>query len=481
MFKSSIVVPTWILIACGLTACTISPGNEPGHAGLAGSAGSAGTGEVTPASSIGGKFSKDSSSGLGGATSATGSVSGKAASAGTYAGQAGVAGGPAVSCTKRGPVTIDTVWEPLAGCPDGFEVPDYVEVKGAGTTLTIKPGVTLIFASSAGILVDTSAAMVAVGTAAQPITFTGWQKLAGSWSGISFFSSSLDNEISNAIIEYGGDPNGSSAAIVLSSDVEYGRLKLSNTQIRNNAKFGVTLYAGVTLAQFENNTITKNDSGAVRTDVRSVHQLNGTGNSLVDNGKRNIVHILTNSIMQLDSTDVTWPNLSPAVYHVTDADGASGDQIYVKRHLTIEAGAVFEFVGGAGIDVSDGSSGISAIGTTTLPIVFRGVDGSGWTGIGICESGWTGNALEEVRIANAAGYPHAFSYCGSGASSVRRPSVVVGHNFSSNASQLRIKNIKMSGPNNAPSDIFVKGASVLTQEGTNSGTGANGALAVQAE
>jgi hypothetical protein len=49
-------------------------------------------------------------------------------------------------------------------------------------------------------------------------------------------------------------------------------LKLSNTQIRNNAKFGLSLYAGVTLAQFESNTITNNDAGAVRVEVQAVQK-----------------------------------------------------------------------------------------------------------------------------------------------------------------------------------------------------------------
>jgi hypothetical protein len=159
---------------------------------------------------------------------------------------------------------------------------------------------------------------------------------------------------------------------------------------------------------------------------------------------------------------------------VTEYGGDGGGEIIVQKHLTISPGAVFEFVGGSGIDVRDGSSGLSAIGTASAPIVFRGVDGSGWTGIGFCESGWVGNALEEVQIENASGPPYSSTYCAGGSVA----SVIVGQNFDSNAAKLRIKDLKVTGPNGATYDITVNTPSVLTQEGTNSGTGTAGALVV---
>lgn len=462
MFKQSIFVSACCIIITGLTGCTASMGINTNDAGSAdepvgAAAGSGGSSSRGGASSIGGRSSNSTT------------------------GYTGIGGSSAVSCIKLGPITSDTTWEPLTSCPNGFDVPELIVVEGMSTTLTIKPGTVLKFASGSGIEVDESAALVAIGTAANAITFTGWQKVAGSWSGISFFSSALKNEVSYAVVEYGGEPNGASAGIVVSHDIQYSSVKLTNNQIHDNGKFGLTVYSGCGFSSFENNTITKNGSGAIRVEAPSVHQLMGKGNSLTNNGNGNTVRLETNSLLQVKDIDVTWPNLSPAAYRVTDVGGTSGAPIYIRRHVTIESGAVFEFVGGSGIDISDGTSGLSAIGTSTAPIIFRGVDGSGWTGIGFCESSWAGNALEEVQIQNAAGCPPTFLLCGSGAEGVRCPGVLVGHVTAPNASNLRVKNIKVSGPNSAPSDIFDNLPSTLTQEGTNSGTGANGALTVQAE
>jgi hypothetical protein len=299
--------------------------------------------------------------------------------------------------------------------------------------------------------------------------------VAGAWGGITFRSSTLENEISYAIVEYGGEVDGASAAIVLSYDQQVARLKLSNTQVRNNAKFGMTVYSGATLDLFANNTIATNASGAIRVEAPSVHQLAGEGNSLVGNGNGNIVRIETAGDMPLVDADVTWPNLSPAIYRITDTSGVDGEQIYVNRHLTIEAGAIFEFVGGSGINVDGGTAGLSAIGTTSAPIVFRGVDSSGWTGIGIFETSWTGNALENVQIENAAGPPYnSVFYVSSW-----KGAIAIGQIKPENAAVLRVKNLTVKGPNTCVNDLVVNSPSVLTQQGTNHGTDSDGTLLIQ--
>jgi hypothetical protein len=83
--------------------------------------------------------------------------------------------------------------------------------------LTIQPGVTIEFENGTGILVGDSdeSSLIAVGTPANPITFTGVTKVAGAWKNIDFhFTKSPLNEISHAIIEYGGNP-GSGGAVYM--------------------------------------------------------------------------------------------------------------------------------------------------------------------------------------------------------------------------------------------------------------------------
>jgi len=101
-------------------------------------------------------------------------------------------------------------------------------------------------------------------------------------------------------------------------------------------------------------------------------------------------------------------------------------------------------------------------------------------GIGFCESNWTGNNLTYVEVHNAKGTPPGWGLCGTGASSVKRPGILVGDNGGT-PSSLHIENIKVAGPNNADADIAVKSKSVSELEvaGTNVGTGDGGELVIE--
>ncbi|MCB9257566.1 MAG: hypothetical protein H6579_10575 [Chitinophagales bacterium] len=76
-----------------------------------------------------------------------------------------------------------------------------------GGQLTINPGVTIEFENGQFLRVGESDAstLIAVGTASNPIVFTGVTKSAGAWGGISFYyTQSPQNEIGFATIEYAG-------------------------------------------------------------------------------------------------------------------------------------------------------------------------------------------------------------------------------------------------------------------------------------
>jgi len=411
-----------------------------------------------------------SSSGTIGPGAGSGGV-GEGGAGGETAEASGGAGGaqePA-DCAKWGPVDEDETWAPLTGCPDGFDVRSSVEVKGTGTVLTIEPGTKLKFAPEAMLKVMTGAALAAIGTEDEPILFTGWQASPGSWGGILFHSSALSNEISHAVVEYAGSTDGASGNVTMSSEGG-GRIKLTSTVLRRGARFGLTVLETGGLVEFANNTITENEGGAIRVAVSVVHELNGQENNVSDNGKDNQVSI--EGLAGRVEGEVVWPNLSPAIYRVNPTGGGATD-IRVRGHLTVEAGAVFEFVGGSGIAIDGGSAGLAAIGTKEKTIVFRGVDGSGWSGIGYCQSNWSSNALEFVDVHNALGPVPGYLICGPSSSGVG-----VGNLSDDEPSRLRVKNVNFAGPNNAKFDIGVTKPSVLVQEGTNTGTGTGGKLQV---
>ena len=80
----------------------------------------------------------------------------------------------------------------------------------------------------------------AIGTAADPITFTGRSKAKGAWGGILVSSASVENEMDHVKIEYGG---GTDLATYMSAGnlgiYHEAFLKLSNASIENSANYGI--------------------------------------------------------------------------------------------------------------------------------------------------------------------------------------------------------------------------------------------------
>ncbi|WP_176955860.1 right-handed parallel beta-helix repeat-containing protein [Catalinimonas alkaloidigena] len=99
-------------------------------------------------------------------------------------------------------------------------------------TLTLEPGVTIEFENGTGIQIGESDAssLVAVGSVIAPITFTGVNKVAGSWGGLEFrFTKSPQNRIQNAVIEYAGSAKWPGAIYMWSNPA----LSVTNTTFRH--------------------------------------------------------------------------------------------------------------------------------------------------------------------------------------------------------------------------------------------------------
>ncbi len=76
---------------------------------------------------------------------------------------------------------------------------------GVSATLTLDPGVTLVFESGNGMTVWDDGSLAAVGTAANPIVLTGVEQTAGYWAGLRYYqSNSPNNQLAFVTIEYGG-------------------------------------------------------------------------------------------------------------------------------------------------------------------------------------------------------------------------------------------------------------------------------------
>ena len=372
-----------------------------------------------------------------------------------------------VDCTKGGYIQASETWGPVEGCPDGIAVTNDVFVSGKDVVLTIEPGTKLNFETGVVLTIRDQAALSAVGTEQEPILFTGWQPIKGSWGGISIQSASLQNEIRHATIEYAGGPDAIGGALEIDSEAP-ARLKLTQTTFSNNDRYALIVESLAVLDEFDDNVITEN-TWAAYTTPRSVPQLSGTNNLITKNGNGNAVTVATGGTLK---TETTWPNLSPAVLRLRRASSTANSQVDIYAHLTIEPGTVIELESSGGIEILETSSGLSAVGTAEKPIVFRGVDGASWGGITFYASSWSNNALEYVHIENAGGPVPDTTMCADDLTK----SVMLWNISSETPSYLYVANVTFTNAYPVDRDIvWCQDSSVVFGE-TNVGTADDGSL-----
>jgi len=411
----------------------------------------------------------EGSSGSPGAGSEAGSSGGTGASSGGAAG-GGTSGGavPTGACVINADVRKSTTWSPSA-CPSGYLVKYETQVTGSGVELTIEPGTVVKHEGSGMLIVEDGAAIVAQGTPDAKIRFTSLLGAPASYRGLRITSDNPKNRIAHAVIEHAGSSEQTRAALTLAQkSAQSGRLELADTEIVDNARLGLALHGGATLAKLERVALKRNGGGAAYVEAPLVPQLRSEASTF-----EGVTFVEAYSLRKI-TEDAVWPGLS---YRLVGQGGSGGDILQVQKHLEIEAGAVLEMSGGSGILVAGGTSGLKAVGTADRKIVFRGVSGGGWQGITFGETSWPDNRLEHVEIHNATSAP-SWGFYGTGSGAVRKAGLLLGYNFAT-AVQLTVKDFSITGPNNAPADVAVKSGTALVQEGAISGTAEGGALDIE--
>jgi hypothetical protein len=132
-------------------------------------------------------------------------------------------------------------------------------------TLTVAPGVQLVFSSNSQLYVSQSGALIAKGTSTAPIRFQGLQPTPGYWRGINFvYSNSTSNQIDFASITDAGGGGASTGAISMDGlSSSNARLTLTNSNVSNSASWGVYKDADSILVEAAN-TFSGNALGNVR-------------------------------------------------------------------------------------------------------------------------------------------------------------------------------------------------------------------------
>ena len=278
------------------------------------------------------------------------------------------------------------------GC---YLVEKVLKLHGGEKRLTIKPGVTIKFGENAGLKIR-KAALVAQGTADEPIVLTGGREMPGYWKGVVVRESNRpDNSLEHVAIEYAGNDSTFSgvepAGLMFDDYHGQSTFEIRQTTISHSQGYGLYLEANTDL-DFANNTLTKNKLGAARVapgalgelDAKSTYEGNENDRITVPGGT-------------LKKQEATWAGIG-VPYEVADTITVRKDSF-----VTVEPGATFEFTENTGLKFR--RSRLHAAGESDAKIRFTGArEVAGiWKGIVLRESDSVDNLLEHVVVSYAGG------------------------------------------------------------------------------
>lgn len=282
-----------------------------------------------------------------------------------------------------------------------LDVPYYVNtgVRLAGTSAvpvdwTIAPGTTFIMASEAAIESTEWSAIIAAGTAAKPIRFSGAEPLRGYWQGLTFGSNNTRNVLSNVTVEHAGSTTADrdAAAVKLVADSRGVQVAMSNCVLRQSEGWGLFLTGSAILPGFTGNQLTQNQLGPAKVGSTAAHQLLAqstyTGND-VDR-----VWVAAGYITQ----PVTWSAIG--VPYVIDGPLSIRPPDATQMVWTLAPGVQLLMDTDASITVAGDYAVLQAVGTTAAPIVISGLTKApgSWDSIILDNTRNTPNILDHCLI-----------------------------------------------------------------------------------
>jgi len=153
-------------------------------------------------------------------------------------------------------ITTDQTWRDLT-------VPAFLTTDTRvydGALLTINPGASFLCDTNYGLRIDS--AIKAIGTAKDPINFTGKQSTSGYWSGINLYGANdTRNEIAYTTIDSAGA--GYAGAVLV--DGYNSKLNIHDSTISNSSSFGLWIGGTATVTN-THNTFRNNTDGDVHQD-----------------------------------------------------------------------------------------------------------------------------------------------------------------------------------------------------------------------
>ncbi|MBK7395258.1 MAG: hypothetical protein IPJ34_02875 [Myxococcales bacterium] len=291
------------------------------------------------------------------------------------------------------PERFDASTTLVKGCYRASKTP----VLGADVTLTIAPGVTILFAENAGLHVSAKQALVAAGTKEEPICLTGDKALRGSWDGVTLGrTEGADDRLDYVTIEYAGSTksDAEAAGIKVVSDSRIARVSLTHTTVRESQGFGLYLVGSAETPAFGGNTFTKNSLGPASVDSDVAGLLDATskyGGNGVDE-----VRVRTNRL----SKNLTWRAIG-VPFHL------SGN-LSVVAPWVLEAPTTLIMSADSWISVNGDVAGLRAVGTADKPVLFTGETKTrgAWEALRFDGTNNATNRLEYVTVEYGGGTKH---------------------------------------------------------------------------
>ena len=275
---------------------------------------------------------------------------------------------PQVACVDLSPTTINVDTTLSNPC---YNVNTNVFVRDAAT-LTIDPGVRLVFAAGNSLDVEADGILNATGTAEAPIVFTGQIAANGYWDGIEIVSIATSRLV-HTVVEYAGNNiSAPESGVYVTGN---GRAIITDSVVRNNAGYGIRASSNARLTSFSNNVITLNENAPVFMTPNQVFTIDSsttyTGN-VAQNGESRDYILLSGGGVTLNQT---WNTLD--VHYLINLSSMN-----VGAELTLLPGAKLVFVSNSRLNFEGGGT-LKAIGTQAEPIIFTGEQASPgyWKGI----------------------------------------------------------------------------------------------------
>jgi hypothetical protein len=268
----------------------------------------------------------------------------------------------------------------------------------SGETLTLDPGVTLIFAQDIGIEVWSGGTLIANATDAKPVKMTGKTKSRGFWRGVYYdTSNSAGNVLNYVTIEYAGGwsyTSGTDACVMFdSSSTDVGSI-ITNCTLQQSAEYGLYMDDNTAMPEFESNTITDNALGAAWGDQIVISQL--TNSSTYSGNTVDYVYV-QGDYSTFDTSHI---------WHAIDIPYLFEGQIYVAAGgaLTIRPGSTLVFRQHADMYVED-TGALTIAGIESQPVLLTGFDKSRgyWDGIYIVNSDSVANIMTWTTVEYAGG------------------------------------------------------------------------------